>query len=284
MNYSSVMKLPECYKILNVSPGVKWDEIKKSYRVLALKFHPDHHPGIDDFENRFKEISRAFKTLESYYQTSGIEAREYHFEPSAAAPVSEEEVRAVENETGSDRLALFKSFLNRPVNRQLAVDITKQTLATLAEWETKLFLLNVQKEIRVDAATVEKGGVVKVRRNKETFEVPIPPGAWNRMTLRIAEKGEANWFRKKRGDLLLDINVISSANTACAGDRNLYYDFPVEREKVENGKMLTLNTVQGIIKFVLPRKTDEGQSFVLKASPKSREAMCTNHIVKVRWV
>ncbi len=52
MSCSSVMKLPGCYRILHVSPGVKWEETKKSYRTLALKFHPDHHPGIEGSESQ----------------------------------------------------------------------------------------------------------------------------------------------------------------------------------------------------------------------------------------
>ncbi len=52
MSCSSVMKLPECYRILHVSPGVKWEETKKSYRDLALKFHPDHHPDIEGSESQ----------------------------------------------------------------------------------------------------------------------------------------------------------------------------------------------------------------------------------------
>ncbi len=73
MSCSSVMKLPEFYRILHVSPGVKWEEIKKSYRALTPKFHPDHHPDIEGSESRFMEVSSAFKALEFHYQTSGIQ-------------------------------------------------------------------------------------------------------------------------------------------------------------------------------------------------------------------
>ncbi|MBV51233.1 MAG: hypothetical protein CMH77_01815 [Nitrospinae bacterium] len=73
MSCSSVMKLPGCYRMLHVSPGVKWEETKKSYRGLALKFHSDHHPDIEGSESRFMEVSSAFKALEFHYQTSGIQ-------------------------------------------------------------------------------------------------------------------------------------------------------------------------------------------------------------------
>ena len=51
------------YKILGVSPNAPSEEIKKSYRQLALQFHPDRNPGDKEAEERFKEISEAYGVL-----------------------------------------------------------------------------------------------------------------------------------------------------------------------------------------------------------------------------
>jgi len=51
------------YKVLGVERGAKDDEIKKSYRKLALKFHPDRNKGDKKAEERFKEISEAYAVL-----------------------------------------------------------------------------------------------------------------------------------------------------------------------------------------------------------------------------
>ena len=51
------------YKILGVSPETAPEEIKKAYRQLALKFHPDRNPGDKAAEERFKEISEAYGVL-----------------------------------------------------------------------------------------------------------------------------------------------------------------------------------------------------------------------------
>lgn len=283
MSYSSVISLPECYRILHVLPGVKWAEIKKSYRALALKFHPDHHPDIEGYESRFKEVSHAFKTLESHYQSSGIHEYEYCFEGNVENALSTE-VCSVEPETTSPQSEqnFFGSILRRQVDRELAVDLKNQFIDSLGQWEKQAFQLDVQKEIKIDSATVGTGGMVKIRQGKESFEVPIPQGTWNRMTIRIPDKGESSWFRKKRGDLILDVRVISSKSRVCEGDRDLYYDFPVSMSAIANGKMHTLKTAQGVIKFTLPRNTANGQTFVLKAKPNSEEALRTNHIVKIR--
>lgn len=53
----------ELYKVLGVSKDASEDEIKRAYRKLARKYHPDRNPGDSEAEERFKEISAAYDTL-----------------------------------------------------------------------------------------------------------------------------------------------------------------------------------------------------------------------------
>src|SRR5262245_41652709 len=51
------------YEILGVAREANDEEIKKAYRKLALKFHPDRNPGDKHAEERFKELSEAYSVL-----------------------------------------------------------------------------------------------------------------------------------------------------------------------------------------------------------------------------
>jgi curved DNA-binding protein len=51
------------YEVLGLSRDTSEDEIKKAYRKLALKFHPDHNPDHPESEEKFKEISEAYVVL-----------------------------------------------------------------------------------------------------------------------------------------------------------------------------------------------------------------------------
>ena len=51
------------YEILGVSKNASDDEIKKSYRKLAMKYHPDRNKGDKEAEKKFKEINEAYKVL-----------------------------------------------------------------------------------------------------------------------------------------------------------------------------------------------------------------------------
>ena len=58
------------FKILGISPTSTLDEIRRAYRKLSLRYHPDKTPRREDHE-KFKEINIAYETIRDYYQENG---------------------------------------------------------------------------------------------------------------------------------------------------------------------------------------------------------------------
>jgi DnaJ-class molecular chaperone len=54
------------YDILGVSENASQDEIKKAYRALSLKFHPDKNAGSEEAEAKFKKIGEAYENIQRF--------------------------------------------------------------------------------------------------------------------------------------------------------------------------------------------------------------------------
>jgi molecular chaperone DnaJ len=73
------------YKVLGVSRGAKADDIKKAYRRLARRHHPDVNPGDKDSEERFKQISEAFEVLSDPKKREIYDRYGFYSEQAAAS-------------------------------------------------------------------------------------------------------------------------------------------------------------------------------------------------------
>jgi len=67
------MDQPSPYQILGIPIGATDKEIRKAYRRLAMKYHPDRNPGDPEAEEKFKEVQRAYEAL-----SGGRRLRESH--------------------------------------------------------------------------------------------------------------------------------------------------------------------------------------------------------------
>ena len=79
------MSKRDYYEVLGVSKGTPVDEIKKAYRKVAIKYHPDKNPGNPEAEEKFKDIVEKVEKMSVLELHELVKALEAHWGVSAAA-------------------------------------------------------------------------------------------------------------------------------------------------------------------------------------------------------
>ncbi len=267
MNSNRAVKLPECYRILNVSPGAAWNEVRLAYHALALKFHPDRNLGDPHCEERFKEVSSAFNMLRKYYASKGMGGLSQDINESAPFPGSNPDTKRRSTET-------LPEFDGPLVSR---------AWKKLQRLERTWFQLDVELKVVISQQVAFKGGYIKVKRSWETLDIRVPQRSRAGTLLRLVGKGDPGVLHRERGDLIVRIEVTPGQRPRHQPD-----EFPVvvwlKKKDLRQRRVFSLSTHEGKILYSLPVTTHDGQEFVLLGKPDDITGIRTRFLVEVRVV
>jgi len=247
------MEITKCFEVLKVESNAPWQVVKNSYYNLAKKLHPDLNSPSPGAETRLKEINQAFQVLKS------------HFSSQVSTSLTKED-RTLNN---------WKNFLKNIQENPNFKKIKDTFTDCLSRLDGSIFHLDIHKRIQIPVSTAKSGGSIFMKSGKEKFEVKIPSGDWNRLSIRIPEKGQSSLFSKRKGDFILNLHLPKSGMVIPKAFSSSY-EMAVDKTRL--GQVMTLNSSEGPIKFVLPRNTMEGQTFCLRSHVNSKHM----HILTVR--
>lgn len=216
------------YKTLGVAKNASEDEIKKAYRKLAMKHHPDRTGG-DDAE--FKKIQEAYATLSDSQKRAQYDNPQPQgfggFDFGGGVPPGMEDILSQMFGGGFGGGPFGNSFRQRQPQRNNTVGL--QTQITLEE-------AYAGKEI-IASFKLPSGG-------ERTIEVKIPPGIQNGTTLRVQGVGEHIHTHLPPGDVHLTINVLPSSEFYRDGD-DLVKELEISVWDAILGKDITVNCIGG---------------------------------------
>jgi len=257
------------YAALGVGKDAGPDEIKRAYRKLARKWHPDVNPGDAMAEDRFKEISEAYHVLgdekrHQEYDRVGPEAFAQDFDLSDFGDQFGSFFRGGFRRGGPRRgrtvdFGMFEEILGglggarfggarpqppRPApGRDIRVPL-------------QLSFVDAVRGVDRTVAYRHGGGTTRSR-------VRIPAGVKEGTTIKVRGEGEPSTSGGPAGDLLLDVSVRPHPHLQRAGD-DLRTDVPVTVYEAILGGKVRVPTLDGTATINLPQGTRAGQVFRLR--------------------
>lgn len=280
------MEYKDYYKILGVSRDASQDEIKKKYRKLAAKHHPDRNPDNDKAEEKFKEVGEAYEVLKDpekrklydkvgadwkRYQQAGASGDDFNWSQYANRGGGQRVNINMEDLFGGGRAGSgggspFSSFFETIFGGGGDPFAGRQSQARQYQSNARSASSrrgrDTKAEVDIQLKDVLTGVEKQFRVNGERVKIKIPAGIEDGKRLKLKGKGEAHRPGGSKGDLYLKINVEEPEGIERKGD-DIYQNMPIDLYTAVLGGEMTAQTLNGKIKLNVPPETQNGKVFRL---------------------
>jgi curved DNA-binding protein len=264
------MEYKDYYKILGVDKNTSTDEIKKAYRKLARKYHPDVNPGDGKAEERFKEINEAHEVLtdaekRAKYDRLGASWNAYQrsggrggfdwgqwvsgFDTGGGGGFVD--LNDILAGLGGRRTSDFSDFFEA-----IFGDIG-QVRATPRRGQ------DYHQQVEISLEEAFKGASRILNIGGRRIKVKIPRGAKTGTKVRVRGEGGGGQANGAKGDLYLEIKVTPHPTFERVGD-DLYAELPVDLYTAILGGEAVVPTFKGKVKLKIPPETQSGRTFRLR--------------------
>lgn len=272
------MEFKDYYDILGVDENADKADIKKAYRKLARKYHPDVS-SEHDAEKQFKEVSEAWEVLGNderraeYDQLKKYGSKGQSFEPPPGWQGAEANGGGFEFHEGGDFSDFFANIFGggfgggqrRSTRGFDSSEDFNSSRGQDVEIDMPVFLEDTLKDesktIQYLLPKYDQTG--RVEQVKKTLKVKIPKGVSNGERIRLKGQGGPGYGKGTAGDLYLRIRLVSHPHFDAVG-HDLHLTLPIAPWEAALGAKIKVPTLDGKINLTIAPGSQTGQRLRVK--------------------
>lgn len=277
------MEYKNYYDILGVSKNADQKEIKKAYRKLAAKYHPDRNPDDPESEEKFKELGEAYEVLKDpekrklydqvgsdwkHYQRQKEHGNGHGFDWSQYAQQQGRRGGQQSYQThygfgggqeqgGSPFSDFFETIFGGGFGQNFQGQARRRQTAHQHQ-PSKGQDFKADLDITLEEAY--HGGQRSFKINGQRMKVKIPKGIEDGKRLKLKGRGGKSAQGGQRGNLYLTVHIAKHNRFERKGN-NLYLEHPVDLYTAILGGKTLIETFKGNVKLQIPKETPNGKSF-----------------------
>ena len=255
------MEFKDYYQILGISKNATDDEIKKAYRKLARKLHPDLNPNDKEAHKKFQEVNEANEVLsdpekrKKYDQYGKDWQHAEHFERAGGRQQHQRgEGGYSESFSGDFDQGDFSEFFNSMFGGMGGARTRREAKFRGEDYHATL---------QINLTDVYKTHQQVLTVNGKSIRITIPAGVEDGQRIKIKGHGGPGINNGPGGDLYIEFHVINNTNFKREGN-DLYATVDIDLYTAVLGGEITVNTFDGKAKLAIKAETQNGTKMRLK--------------------
>lgn len=262
------MKFKDYYKILGVTKKSTQKEIKKKYRELAKKYHPDTNKGDKTAEEKFKNISEAYEVLSDdqkrkKYDKLGANWNQYKgFSGGGRGGNYSGNIDDILS-GNSPFSEFFKQFFGGAAGGSGNFSGFGGTGGGAGSFSQQRKGQNLAVDMHITLEEAASGTSRVLNAGGKKLRFSTKPGVKNEQKLRIKGKGSRGIGGGVPGDLIITVHIAPHP-TFERKDADLYADLPIDLYTAVLGGKAKVQTLTGTLNIPIAKGTDSGKTLRLK--------------------